>query len=53
MEGEREKGGAMSLTTLELIVQTQWVLLRINCAFNEIVKYWLKVKYKYELKVLN
>lgn len=35
---------------LGLIASTQWILLRINYAINEILKYWLKDEY--ELKIL-
>lgn len=49
-EREKEREGARSLITLDIIVRTQWILLRINYAINKIVKYWLKDEY--ELKVL-
>lgn len=48
--GEVGSGSARSLITLILIVRTQWILLRINYAISEMVKYWLKDKYG--LKVL-
>lgn len=49
--GEGGSGNAVSSITLVLTVRTQWILVWINDAINEIVKYWLKGKYG--LKVLS
>lgn len=49
--GEGGSGSAVSLITLVLTVTIRWILVRINDAINEIVKYWLKGKYG--LKVLS
>lgn len=49
--GESGSGSAVSQIALVLTARTQWILLRINDAINEIVKYWLKDKYG--LKVLS